>query len=161
MTLLAHRTLSSPLGDILIAASEYGVVSVEFVDGQPAAVNGGSGESASIAQSAAQQLAEYFAGKRREFDVPLAPEGTEFQLSVWKALGRIPYATTVSYKQQATWVGNPKATRAVGSANGRNPIAIVVPCHRVIGSDGRPTGYASGIDRKLWLLEHERAVADR
>ena len=161
MTLLAHRTLSSPLGDILIAASEYGVVSVEFVDDQPISVHEGSGESAVIAQRAAQQLAEYFAGKRREFDVPLAPEGTEFQLSVWKALGRIPYATTVSYKQQATWVGNPKATRAVGSANGRNPIAIVVPCHRVIGSDGRPTGYASGIDRKLWLLEHERAVADR
>ena len=161
MTLLAHRTLSSPLGDILIAASEYGVVSVEFVDDQPISVHEGSGTSAGIAQRAAKQLAEYFAGKRREFDIPLAPEGTEFQLSVWKALGRIPYATTVSYKQQATWVGNPKATRAVGSANGRNPIAIVVPCHRVIGSDGRPTGYASGIDRKLWLLEHERAVADR
>ena len=161
MTLLAHRTLSSPLGDILIAASEYGVVSVEFVDDQPIAVHEGSGTSAGIAQRAAKQLAEYFAGKRREFDVPLAPEGTEFQLSVWKALGRIPYATTVSYKQQATWVGNPKATRAVGSANGRNPIAIVVPCHRVIGSDGRPTGYASGIERKLWLLDHERAVTHR
>jgi len=88
----------------------------------------------------------------------LAPEGTDFQRAVWAALSRIPYGTTISYKEQATWVGNPKATRAVGSANGRNPIAIVVPCHRVIGSDGRPTGYASGIDRKLWLLEHERAV---
>ena len=161
MTSLAQRVIPSPIGDVLVVASERGLVSVEFVDDGPVAVDEGSGETAAIAQSAAQQLAEYFAGKRSEFDVPLAPEGTEFQRSVWNALCRIPFATTASYKQQATWVGNPKATRAVGSANGRNPIAIIVPCHRVIGSDGRPTGYASGIDRKLWLLDHERAVAAR
>jgi methylated-DNA-[protein]-cysteine S-methyltransferase len=159
MNALAHRVVPSPLGNIVIAASAEGVTSVEFVDDTGAPFETGVGQAAELADRTARQLDEYFAGTRREFDVTLAPQGTEFQRSVWMALRRIPYANTVSYKQQATWVGNPKATRAVGSANGRNPIAIIVPCHRVIGSDGRPTGYASGIDRKLWLLDHERGVA--
>jgi methylated-DNA-[protein]-cysteine S-methyltransferase len=155
---VAVRRVSSPVGDIVVTANDEGVTSLEFDEDAHAELRSGSTQAATIVERAVEQLQQYFAGERRDFDLPLAPEGTDFQRAVWAALSRIPYGTTISYKEQATWVGNPKATRAVGSANGRNPIAIVVPCHRVIGSDGRPTGYASGIDRKLWLLEHERAV---
>jgi methylated-DNA-[protein]-cysteine S-methyltransferase len=104
------------------------------------------------------QLREYFAGTRTEFDVPLAPRGTPFQREVWLALRRIPYGETWSYARQAAAIGRPSAARAVGAANGRNPIGIVVPCHRVIGADGSLTGYGGGIDRKRWLLLHEQQV---
>jgi methylated-DNA-[protein]-cysteine S-methyltransferase len=102
------------------------------------------------------QLAEYFAGQRREFTVPLRLVGTPFQRRVWQELVRIPFGTTISYAQLAGRIGQPTATRAVGHANGRNPIAILVPCHRVIGANGKLTGYASGIDQKQWLLNLER-----
>ncbi|MGH2959538.1 MAG: methylated-DNA--[protein]-cysteine S-methyltransferase [Solirubrobacterales bacterium] len=102
------------------------------------------------------QLDEYFAGDRDEFDLPLEPEGTEFQRDVWKALAEIPYGETRSYGQIAAVVGRPKAARAVGMANNRNPIAVIVPCHRVIGAGGALVGYAGGIERKTWLLDHER-----
>lgn len=104
-----------------------------------------------------KQLAEYFAGKRTEFDVLLAPQGTAFQLQAWQALREIPYGTTVSYGQQAARIGKPKAFRAIGLANGRNPISIIVPCHRVIGASGALTGYGGGIAAKRWLLDHEAA----
>ena len=104
------------------------------------------------------QLDQYFAGTRKEFDVPLAPRGTPFQREVWLALRDIPYGETWTYAKQAVAVGRPSATRAVGAANGRNPIGIVVPCHRVIGADGSLTGFGGGIDRKRWLLAHERDV---
>jgi len=104
---------------------------------------------------AIRQLQEYFDGARVTFDIPLAPHGTEFQRRVWMALRDIPYAETVSYAQVAREIGNPRGVRAVGLANGRNPISIVVPCHRVIGSDGSLTGYGGGIERKQWLLAHE------
>lgn len=104
------------------------------------------------------QLEEYFAGERTAFTVPLAPAGTVFNQSAWAFLNTIPYAQTRTYGQQATALNNPKAYRAVGRANGRNPIAIVVPCHRVIGADKSLTGYAGGIERKQWLLDHERRV---
>ena len=99
---------------------------------------------------------DYFAGERTEFDLPLEPAGTPFQQTVWQALREIPYAETINYGQLATRVGNPTASRAVGLANGRNPIAIVVPCHRVIGADGSLTGYGGGLDRKRLLLDLER-----
>jgi methylated-DNA-[protein]-cysteine S-methyltransferase len=111
--------------------------------------------------AATGQLAAYFAGELTEFDLRLAPRGTEFQRRVWAALRAVPYGRTASYGQLAADLGNPGAARAVGMANGRNPIAIVVPCHRVIGTDGRLTGYGGGLDRKRRLLDHEQAVLGR
>jgi methylated-DNA-[protein]-cysteine S-methyltransferase len=105
--------------------------------------------------AAARQLKEYFAGKRREFDLPLRMEGTEFQQRVWRELTKIPFGETRSYGQLAKRIDNPNGSRAVGLANGRNPIAIIVPCHRVIGADGSLTGFGGGLDRKEWLLTHE------
>jgi methylated-DNA-[protein]-cysteine S-methyltransferase len=104
---------------------------------------------------AARQLKEYFAKERREFDLPLSMLGTEFQRQVWRELTKIPFGTTWSYGQLAKRIGKPNASRAVGLANGRNPIAIIVPCHRVIGADGSLTGFGGGLPRKQWLLEHE------
>jgi methylated-DNA-[protein]-cysteine S-methyltransferase len=106
--------------------------------------------------AAVEQLAEYFAGRRRTFDVPLRLDGTPFQQRVWRELVRIPYGRTITYAELARRVGNPSASRAVGNANGRNPVSIIVPCHRVIGADGRLTGYAGGGDVKRRLLEWER-----
>jgi methylated-DNA-[protein]-cysteine S-methyltransferase len=105
--------------------------------------------------AAARQLKEYFAGTRREFDLPLSAAGTDFQKQVWRELTRIPFGQTRSYGQLAKRLGNPNGSRAVGLANGRNPIAIIVPCHRVIGADGSLTGFGGGIERKQWLLTHE------
>lgn len=105
--------------------------------------------------TAAGQLAEYFAGTRREFELPLRLQGSEFQQRVWKVLKEIPYGVTWSYGEVARRIGNPNASRAVGLANGRNPISILVPCHRVIGADGSLTGYGGGVERKRWLLVHE------
>ena len=105
--------------------------------------------------AATRQLQEYFAGKRREFDLPLRMAGTEFQQRVWRELAQIPFGETRSYGQLAKRLDNPNGSRAVGLANGRNPIAIIVPCHRVIGADGSLTGFGGGIDRKEWLLTHE------
>jgi methylated-DNA-[protein]-cysteine S-methyltransferase len=106
---------------------------------------------------AVEQLRAYFAGELTEFDLPVAMHGTEFQRRVWAGLRDIPYGETISYGELAARVGRPGASRAVGLANGRNPIAIIVPCHRVIGADGSLTGYGGGLDRKVWLLEHEAA----
>ncbi len=104
-----------------------------------------------------EQLSAYFAGERLDFDLAMDMHGTDFQRRVWASLCEIPHGETISYGELARWVGNPKASRAVGLANGRNPIAIVVPCHRVIGADGSLTGYGGGLERKVWLLEHEAA----
>jgi methylated-DNA-[protein]-cysteine S-methyltransferase len=116
-----------------------------------------------MTELAKQQLLEYFSEKRRSFSIPLAATGTEFQQSVWQALGQIPFGETCSYLDIAKSIGNPKACRAVGAANGKNPIPIIVPCHRVIGSNQKLTGFAGGLDRKAWLLTHENALqgADR
>jgi methylated-DNA-[protein]-cysteine S-methyltransferase len=111
-----------------------------------------------ILARAGEQLNEYFAGRRQSFDLPLAARGTGFQQSVWRALTDIPYGVTRSYREIAEAVGSPRAFRAVGAANGRNPIAVIVPCHRVIGADGSLTGFGGGLERKRWLLEHERAA---
>ena len=116
------------------------------------------GESALLAEGALQ-LAAYFGGTLRDFDLPLAPEGSEFQRQVWDELVRIPFGTTTSYMALAKRIGDPRHVRAVGSANGRNPISIIIPCHRVVGSDGSLVGYGGGLERKRWLLDHETRVA--
>ena len=136
--------------------------------GRAAAVPNGSGavddERVDPAQAeehldrAEAQLAEYFAGTRRTFDLALDPAGTDFQLRAWNALRSIPFGQTISYGEQAAELGVPGSARAVGAANGRNPLSIVVPCHRVIAASGALTGFAGGLDTKAWLLEHERAV---
>jgi methylated-DNA-[protein]-cysteine S-methyltransferase len=108
-----------------------------------------------LLDKAVEQLEEYFAGTRRDFDLPLDPLGTPFQQSAWMVLRSIPYGKTISYGQQALQLGDPNKARAVGAANGKNPLSIVVPCHRVIGSGGQLTGFAAGIDVKSWLLDHE------
>ena len=112
-------------------------------------------------QETKRQLAEYFAGRRKVFDIPLRFQGTPFQLRVWEALQQIPFGTTISYADLASRVGQPNASRAVGNANGRNPLSIVVPCHRVVGAGGRLTGYAGGVDRKQWLLSFESQSVQR
>ncbi|MFN6262128.1 MAG: methylated-DNA--[protein]-cysteine S-methyltransferase [Chromatiaceae bacterium] len=112
-----------------------------------------------LLKEAVNQLRQYFAGERQTFTLPLAAAGTLFQQQVWRQLGQIPFGHTQSYGELAQRLGNKNAMRAVGAANGRNPIAIVVPCHRVIGADGKLTGYAGGLDRKIWLLQHEQRVA--
>lgn len=140
----------SPLGLLEICADDDHLTSLEFVD-HPRHLAGAN----PLVDEAAAQLGAYFSGDRDRFDLPLVFRGTDFQVAVWRHLMQIPYGCAVSYQQVAVAVGRPRAVRAVGAANSKNPIAIVVPCHRVIGSDGRLTGYASGLWRKAWLLKHE------
>jgi methylated-DNA-[protein]-cysteine S-methyltransferase len=147
-------TLPTPLGPLILVATERALVAVEFAE--RALVAGVPSGRTPLLDEACAQLRAYFAGERREFDLPLAPEGTAFQRAVWTALRAIPCGETRTYGDVARQVGRPAAVRAVGAANGRNPIAIVVPCHRVIGADGSLTGYGGGLDRKRWLLAHER-----
>ena len=111
-----------------------------------------------VLDAAVAQLGEYFAGARTEFDLPLDPDGTEFQHQAWDALVKIPFGETISYGEQAVMLGDKNKSRAVGAANGKNPIPIVVPCHRVVGSNGQLTGFAGGLDVKAWLLNHEFSV---
>lgn len=113
-------------------------------------------QTSKLSNKAFKQLSEYFDGKRKKFDLPLHVEGSEFQKQVWNALRKIPYGETRSYKDIAEYIGNPKAVRAVGMANNKNPIVIILPCHRVIGSNGKLVGYAGGLDKKTWLLDLER-----
>jgi len=121
----------------------------------------GAHEQASACGHVTQQLAEYFAGERMQFQLELALHGTPFQLAAWGALQQIPFGTTASYQQQAERIGKPRAVRAIGAANGRNPLPIVVPCHRVIGKDGTLVGFGGGLPKKQWLLQHERTVLAR
>ena len=121
----------------------------------------GSREQPELFEDAATQLREWFEGKRTEFDLKLSPQGTPFQRRVWEALQEVPFGETVSYLEIAARAGNARAARPAGQAIGRNPIAIIVPCHRVIGSNGSLTGYGGGMERKVWLLEHEQKVAER
>lgn len=143
--------IDSPLGPIKIQASDKGITEIAFVSGMLAATN-----TSSLTQQAAQQLNAYFAGELNQFNLPLDATGTEFQQQVWRALCGIPFGHTCSYGDIAQQINNIKAVRAVGGANGRNPIAIVVPCHRVIGANGTLTGYNGGLDKKTWLLKHEQ-----
>lgn len=156
MEKLGRRCLETPLGALVLTASERGLRSVCFEDTvEETSVK--DEESEGIVDAAAAQLIEYFAGKRTHFDIPLAPLGTPFQRQVWELLRTIPFGETRSYAWIADQLALPGGSRAVGAANGANPIAIVIPCHRVIRSDGDLCGYAGGVWRKKWLLEHEGA----
>ena len=144
--------VESPIGTIEIKASEAYLLSVQFIETKHRETTFSEND---ISKSGKQQLIEYFASARHEFDLPLLLSGTEFQNKVWMELQQIPFGKTVSYLQLAKNLGDPKCIRAAGTANGKNPFAIVVPCHRVIGSNGDLIGYAGGLWRKQWLLEHE------
>ena len=154
-------TMDSPVGELRIIAGERGLRAILW--GAEDAARIASIDEADLVEErtplldrAVAQLQEYFAGTRREFDLPLDPLGTPFQQSAWLVLRTIPYGKTISYGQQALQLGDPNKARAVGAANGKNPLSIVVPCHRVIGSGGQLTGFAAGLDVKSWLLDHER-----
>jgi methylated-DNA-[protein]-cysteine S-methyltransferase len=157
-----YDIVDSPVGRLLLTGDERALTGLYLLDAgsHSASVRPGWIRRAGGFDAAASQLAEYFAGSRTDFSLPLAPRGTPFQLAVWEELTRIPYGTTVSYGGVAAALGkSPVASRAVGLANGRNPISIIVPCHRVIGADGSLTGYGWGVDRKEWLLRHEGAYS--
>ena len=147
----------SPIGRLLLTSDGAALTGLYMEPSRKAQSTDGWTEDAAAAplSAALRQLTEYFGGTRREFDLPLRPQGTEFQKRVWRELTEIPYGTTWSYGQLAKRIDNPSASRAVGLANGRNPISILVPCHRVIGADGSLTGYGGGLERKRWLLAHE------
>lgn len=153
-----YSILPSPIGELLLAGDGESLNEICFEAPEKRRMIPSNWKYQKGAYPVATlQLEEYFAGERKHFDLALRPEGTPFQLQVWKALRQIPYGETISYKQLAERVGNPAGTRAVGAANGRNPLPIVVPCHRVIGSDGSLTGFGGGLPTKKWLLELERA----
>ncbi|MEX0834967.1 MAG: methylated-DNA--[protein]-cysteine S-methyltransferase [Nitriliruptor sp.] len=152
-----HTTIESPIGPLRLVATER-VLSGLYMDAQrhlPDEASFGRPDPAPFAD-AALQLTEYFAGERTRFDLPLHLDGTDFQRRVWGALCDIPYGQTWSYGQLAEHIGSPGASRAVGLANGRNPISVIVPCHRVVGADGKLTGYGGGVERKQLLLDLER-----
>ncbi len=142
--------IKTPLGIAQIVGDENGIAAISVSDQGEV-----SSEIPALLQNAVTQLNDYFEGKRNNFDFSLNPKGTEFQKKVWNALLDIPYGKTRTYLEQSKFLGDVKAIRAVASANGKNPLWIVIPCHRVIGTDGSLTGYAGGLWRKKWLLEHE------
>ena len=146
----------SPIGLLEIGGNEHYIKSVFFRDSEIHKID----HPPELLANCVQQLKEYFNKQRKEFDLPLLPLGTDFQKAVWGALLDIPYGTTESYFDIAKKLGNPKAVRAVGGANGRNPISIIVPCHRVIGSSGNLVGYGGGLWRKKWLLQHEQNLSE-
>ncbi len=156
-TTTCYCYLDSPLGQLFVQGDGQFVTGLFLPQHK-----GWTGPSATWKESDAsftvvrEQLTEYFAGERKLFDVPIKPAGTSFQQQVWQQLVRIPFGTTITYAQLARCVDNPAASRAVGNANGRNPISIIVPCHRVIGTSGKLTGYAGGVSKKEWLLNWER-----
>jgi methylated-DNA-[protein]-cysteine S-methyltransferase len=143
--------IQTPLGITRLEGDENGLTAISVLEGDEKLTD----IIPEVLEDAVYQLKEYFDGSRNQFSLSLNLEGTEFQKKVWKALEEIPYGKTVSYLELSRTLGDPKAIRAVASANGKNPLWIVIPCHRVIGSDGSLTGYAGGIHRKKWLLEHE------
>lgn len=151
MGMILYDTIDSPIGALLVAGDGDALTAVHM-DGSPGP---GWRRDRTALREATSQLRAYFAGELREFDLPLAPHGTPFQQAVWAALREIPYGHTISYAELAAAVGRPRSARAVGAANGRNPIAVVVPCHRVIGASGALTGYGGGLDRKRLLLDLE------
>jgi methylated-DNA-[protein]-cysteine S-methyltransferase len=152
------RYIDSPIGAIeLRFNSELELLAVEFKENEHP-TNVASDSEFQEVNDVLIQLTEYFKGTRTEFSLKLAPQGTDFQKRVWKQLQEIPFGKTTSYQKMANELGDPKVIRAAASANGKNPISIIIPCHRVIGSDGSLTGYASGLHRKKWLLDHENPV---
>ena len=141
-----------------LKGNALGLTSALFIDNEITPLTVVSETLPEPLQKALQQLSEYFKGDRQIFNIPLNPQGTEFQQKVWKELQNVSFGKTASYQQIANALGDPKVIRAAASANGKNPISIIIPCHRVIGSDGSLTGYAGGLHRKKWLLQHESPV---
>ena len=155
-------TLPTPIGALLLAVRGSNIMHIGFAEERhPHQRLGEWRQDAARLSELRRQLLEYFAGDRQMFDLDLHAIGTEFQRTVWAELQRIPYGETISYGELAKRIGNPKAMRAVGLANGRNPIPIIVPCHRVIGANGSLTGFGGGIERKRWLLQHEATRSQR
>jgi methylated-DNA-[protein]-cysteine S-methyltransferase len=142
----------SPIGAVEIVGTSDKIFALNFVDGQRSS----SGEIPAAIKECMRQIREYFTAGRKAFSVKLSMQGTDFQTTVWNQLLKVPYGKTVTYSEIAAAIGNPAACRAVGAANGKNPISIIVPCHRIIGSNGKLTGYGGGLWRKEWLLKHER-----
>ena len=147
------KCMQSPVGEIVIIEDKGKIVEIDIAKNNK--LDNIEEKDTELLLQTEKQLKEYFEGKRFDFEIPLNPIGTEFMQSVWKALEQIPYGETRTYKEIADAVGNPKASRAVGMANHRNPIPIIIPCHRVVGKSGSLTGYAGGIDKKVKLLELE------
>ncbi len=149
--------MQSPVGPLLLAGDDASLHAVEFVNGRkPPRLNPAWKKDSKPFVEAVCQLLAYFSGELKDFNLPLAPQGTQFQLAVWEKLCDIPYGETISYGELAKRIGNPNASRAVGLANGSNPIPIIIPCHRVIGSNGKLTGYGGGLPIKEKLLALER-----
>lgn len=170
MTPYARRTMNSPIGTLTIVANNDAIVQIWFDSESVRLDPDGHGRSVlgptklvetgahPVLDQAVEQLDEYFRGERTEFDLPLAPVGTPFQQEAWLALRDIPFGETITYGEQARRLGDPNKSRAVGAANGKNPIPIIVPCHRVVGANGKLIGFAGGLDTKAWLLDHEWQV---
>ena len=158
----SRSTYEAPFGVLTVVGSDLGIRYVMFNnDAHPKPLERLHISETEIHDSvndAVTQLQEYCDGSRRDFDLPLDLQGTEFQVAAWRALADIPYGHTASYGQQAASIGRPKAVRAIGGANGRNPVAIVLPCHRIVGADGSLTGFGGGIEVKKWLLDHEQSI---
>jgi methylated-DNA-[protein]-cysteine S-methyltransferase len=155
MLTFSYAYLSTPLGTLRIKGTENSIHEVGFVDQQ----NDNDLHITAIMQTCMKQLEEYFDGKRTTFDIVLNPAGTSFQQTVWDELKLIPFGKTTSYTQLSTQLGSSQKVRAVANAIGKNPLCILIPCHRVIGSDGDLTGFAWGIERKRWLIQHEQKIA--
>src|ERR1051326_4381944 len=153
---VCYTRIESPVGPLVLVASDAGLHHVLFAKSTRTKGEPEWRESAELVKEVIKQLRAYFAKELEVFELMLAPEGTKFQQSVWSELCGIPYGETISYGELAKRVGNPKASRAVGAANGQNPLPIIVPCHRVIGANGSLVGYGGGIDTKRWLLNHEQ-----
>ena len=156
-TSLCYAVMKSPIGRLSILADEHGLLEIRFPNNN-STLPATSGASNKFIMQAIEQLSAYFDGSLKTFDLPLSLKGTDFQKAVWALLQRIDYGATASYKDIAIAVGNPKASRAIGMANNKNRIPIVIPCHRIIGSDGSLTGFAGGLDTKRWLLRHEEKI---
>jgi methylated-DNA-[protein]-cysteine S-methyltransferase len=153
-----YARFTTPLGTVLATAEGGFVTSLNFIDAKfapPVANDWEEDPQSSPLRECAEQLAEYFAGNRRSFDLPVAPRGTPFQKRVWQEIARVPFGETITYAELASRAGAPGSARAAGAATGRNPIGVVVPCHRIVGADGSLTGYAGGLERKAKLLEIE------
>lgn len=151
---MAAATIKCTLGTVLLKGDHLGISRISITDKE----SNTSETIPSELKEAVLQLKEYFAGNLKQFTLPLNPEGTDFQKKVWKELQKVPFGKTVSYLELSKKLGDIKAIRAVAAANGKNPLWVVVPCHRIIGSDGSLTGYAGGLWRKKWLLDHENPV---
>jgi len=160
--MFSRRTCEAPFGVVTVIGSNFGIRFVMFSnDAHPKPLERlhiSDSEIHDSVNDAVTQLDEYFNGARRDFELPLDLQGTEFQVAAWNALADIPYGHTASYGQQAASIGRPKAVRAIGGANGRNPVGIVLPCHRIVGADGSLTGFGGGIAVKKWLLDHEQSI---